>query len=541
MTRTLRKAFGWGSLSLVVLASGPLSVHRSLEARRQAPTQTLRSRITLVPVDVRVMDRDRRAVTDLTEDDFTILEDGVAQTISLFERPVPQALDANDGRTKQRRVFLVYLYYTWLPRADQFGFTAAVAHFIRERLQPGDLVGITAFGHATDLSADHEAVAQVIERLRAFQESIDRGPDRVKKERALSAIRSRPMPADLQAEFEAVFRVSSASGRNVPTVRSQRVGEVLRQVEDNIAARYWRTTPTGDGITLGSIIGTTTHRLLSLFSAVQYLRYTEGEKHLIHFGGIGVPTVKDDHNIARLASDARVAIHVVDPRSASPRTGVNLEGSMSSRHIADLTGGSTSFAEWPDPALRRIDAMTRAGYLLAYYPVNPTLDGRHRRLTVTVRRPRGATVHYRRSYLAQDDSVPYDHRAIIVQDRIMAAAEYGGQIDDLKVSFTAMAKGSSVAIDARIDAAQISFEEVDGHRVGRLETATFCTSARERLVGELWQTLDLKLSPVGHTQALAQGLRHTAAVPVTARSGFCKVVVYDYPSDRTGSAIVRLR
>src|SRR5688572_28546868 len=35
---------------------------------------TFRSTVTLVPVDVRVLDRDGRAITDLTQNDFTLFE-----------------------------------------------------------------------------------------------------------------------------------------------------------------------------------------------------------------------------------------------------------------------------------------------------------------------------------------------------------------------------------------------------------------------------------------------------------------------------------
>ncbi|MEX2662867.1 MAG: hypothetical protein WD227_13130 [Vicinamibacterales bacterium] len=43
-----------------------------------------RGRVALVPVDVRVLDRQGRPVADLRQADFTILEDGVPQTIGHF-------------------------------------------------------------------------------------------------------------------------------------------------------------------------------------------------------------------------------------------------------------------------------------------------------------------------------------------------------------------------------------------------------------------------------------------------------------------------
>ena len=51
---------------------------------QQAPP-TIRSRTTLVPIDVRVVDASANPITDLKRDDFVIEEDGVRQDIKLFE------------------------------------------------------------------------------------------------------------------------------------------------------------------------------------------------------------------------------------------------------------------------------------------------------------------------------------------------------------------------------------------------------------------------------------------------------------------------
>jgi VWFA-related protein len=511
-----------------------------LEAQQER--QVLRSRTVLVPVDVRVLDRHGKPVTDLTQDDFTIVEDGVPQTLSMFERRAAPLTTAKGGRPEQRRVFLIHLWYRWMPFADQYqyGLTDAVTRFVRERLQPGDLVAVAGFGHATALSAEHEEIAQVIGRLYALQKSIDRGPQRIERVREMYRYMRGPVPAEVQAQLEAIFRIPSETARTVPMAFNEEGRGLMTQIEEGLAEDYWRSGGRSS-ITLKTNLDHKRSWFLNLFSAIQHLRYIEGEKHLIHVGRVMLPRVEHDQSLARLASDARVAIHVISPDGGTPGFGVHLEGRMSSRQTAELTGGTASFAEWPERALARIDEATRSGYLLGYYPTNPALDGRHRKLTVTVKRPRGATVQYRRSYLAQDDSVPYDHRQFVVQDRIMAAGEYGGTLDDVKVELTAAATSGAVSLEARIDAARVSFEQMDDRRVTALEVAFFCGDRRERIVGELWQTVDLKLQEATYQQALQDGLTHTARVPVTAPAQTCKVVVYDYPSDRTGSAVVRVR
>src|SRR5207248_7001612 len=56
-----------------------------LLASVQAQEPTFTSNTSLVVIDVNVKDRSGNAVPDLKKSDFTILEDGKPQTISVFE------------------------------------------------------------------------------------------------------------------------------------------------------------------------------------------------------------------------------------------------------------------------------------------------------------------------------------------------------------------------------------------------------------------------------------------------------------------------
>jgi hypothetical protein len=88
---------------------------------QQAPPQ-FRTWTTLVPVDVRVLDRNGKPITDLTQADFTVFEDGVPQTISHFARQplvatkpevgparLPRNTRSLDAEPANRRVFLLLL------------------------------------------------------------------------------------------------------------------------------------------------------------------------------------------------------------------------------------------------------------------------------------------------------------------------------------------------------------------------------------------------------------------------------------------------
>src|SRR3954469_609718 len=87
-------------------------------AQAQAPQPTFKSTVDLVPVDVNVIDKSGRPVSDLAADDFTLTVDGKprrivsAQFVSVsrtIETPPPQPLEynSNAGAAGGRLVMLV--------------------------------------------------------------------------------------------------------------------------------------------------------------------------------------------------------------------------------------------------------------------------------------------------------------------------------------------------------------------------------------------------------------------------------------------------
>ncbi len=114
----------------------------------------------------------------------------------------------------------------------------------------------------------------------------------------------------------------------------------------------------------------------NLQAAIAYMRRLEGEKHLIYMSpggatlglcdgrpcpptpsGLHLPRTEDYTEIATTAADARVAIDVI----------AGVDGALENRLMRSLseeTGGVASIGEYSQPALARIDATSRTGYLL---------------------------------------------------------------------------------------------------------------------------------------------------------------------------------
>ncbi len=96
-------------------------------------------------------------------------------------------------------------------------------------------------------------------------------------------------------------------------------------------------------------------------------------------------------------------------------------------------------------------------------------------------------------------------------------------------------------VEVTIDASQLAFMTKDGLHTGRLELQAYCGDAKENIVGEFGERLDLEANDATHAQWLQYGIRRVLRVPVMETPKYVKVVVYDYGSDRAGSFMLTVK
>ena len=291
--------------------------------------------------------------------------------------------------------------------------------------------------------------------------------------------------------------------------------------------------------------GLETANLERIFAGIEFMRYLAGEKHLVLLTERNFTLLRREYDkaISAMANDAGVTIDTV-------QTG-GLRGDMdhsSLKEIAALTGGISSVFRYPREFVDQLHALTSFKYVLAYHPSNPARDGRYRKVDVKVNR-RDVTVLFRHGYYASDVLVPSDRRAFVVYRRILAAGQTGDSITDIglsvKPSYQAPQKGVTVPVQATIagtiDAARIAFTKVADRYKGALDLAAFCSDAKETLLGEAWQKIDLNLTEATYRRIMREGIPYSIRVPVKAEPRWSKVVVYDYASDLLGSLAVQVR
>jgi VWFA-related protein len=595
---TLQKTAVLSMLAALAVAAHPaLSAH---DGQQQQQVPVFRSAITLVPIDVRVVDKSGRPITDLKQEEFTVTEDDVKQEIRHLSlqtfapaEPAPGAKlqlkeDAISFEPQSNRIFLIVLGRGKLQEPSRA--IDALLRFVREKLLPQDQLAIFAYNRATTFTTDHEQIARVIERFRKDHEQIDYEIELQMS--GLAAIYgAKLIPRSLQGRIDRMFEGSGllASQRVDPGAAAdkrisadsmrQSDAQIQKQVEEMKAETsalagvpnltLWSeldeiSTQMFSDLSLEAFVAVTAQTLQDLgniYAGVNYLKHFEGEKHLVFFTerGLTMPRLEEDQALAAAANDARVALDTIETGGlytdapSVGATGVDgiggaPEGAWNRtfafkvlRNISEFTGGVSSIAEDGMKAIDRINDVTRATYVLGYYPTNSKWDGAYRKVEIKVSRP-GATVYYRHGYYGRKELFAFNRREFITNSRVRAAAGFRREITDIRVKLNAaIAKATSgsgyeLNLLANIDPSKLAFTFVEGVHVGRITIGLFFFDDKDRPLGNGVQSADLKLKDADYKKIVASGIPYGVTVPINPGVRRVRAVVYDFKADLIGSA-----
>jgi len=603
------------------------------QTQQPGPPGTIRVRVRLIPVDVIVTDEHDKPVADLKREDFQVFENGRRQEVRHFSlqtftaeppspgrRLMPGEVPALEIAPQPARTFLILMgrgrHQTPLKAVD------ALIRFVRNDLLPQDRVAVFAYNCATDFTTDHERIVQVLERYKKSNDKIESWLE--SRLRGLAAVYGiKEIPKSFQAEIDKIFQSTELLAyRQVPAGRMTEKGTIVRDWDkaadlllrdsDKAAETDIRTgiidpdaeDPDPGWLLLLSLIrfdsidadfvtislpfdeyapkvATSFQDLQNLYTCIEYLRYMEGEKHLIFFSGDGLlfsnGNEMNEQGIVSMANDARVTIQAfqtggtfADPEIV-PTKGILLltqpRGSTSPlppppptisprnwsqafmlsvlQSVSKLTGGYATIGQDIGKALDRLNEITRVEYLLGYYPQDDRWDGKYRQIQVKVNRP-GTKVFFRHGYYARDTLRPYDREEFLSYSRISAAGGYESDIGDIPFKVTtAKAKdaggAAQIKVDLQIDAEKVGFKMVGERHLGRLRIAIFYADASGKHLGDNWTTMNMDMPEGSYQRLLQSGIQFSALVPQKTANQILKVIIYDTWNDKVGSKLVKTR
>jgi hypothetical protein len=464
-----------------------------------------------------------------------------------------------------RRTFVLVLGASRLLKPDE-AYDAAIT-FVTEKLLPQDAVSVMAFDRATPFTTDHEAVAKVIARFKKEQQDLlwevreyyarSRVPYRglrtlqdIELDLALppgTPALPQKMLADIDRKlFEGVFPTSSLhsvadmllgmdlapeaprDGQIVRAPAGKRPYQLQYKFEEMLEALKGRGATLPDAVMQSSP--------LRLFAGIEHLRFMDGEKHLVFFGGS--PRLARDGDLAELfaarANDARVIVDYIWSNQCQP-----------CRDLVDATGGFYSTVDSAAGALVKLDQRTRTSYLIGYEPSNPVMDDRYRRVRVEVNRP-NVTVLYRDGYFASEELAPGDLKEKVARTRADTALASDANATGIGVRAAVVpeqfSEGSrTVRVDLILDMSTVAFETDGDARVGELHVAVYLGDAKEKVIGELKERWTLRAGASTLVAWRRDGMDRSVRLAARELPKYVKVVVYDPLSDRTGSISVKLK
>jgi len=580
---------------------------------QQQLEEPIRVRVALVPVDVIVIDKNGNPILDLNKNDFEILENGKLQTIDYF------SLESYEGKTAEKNtqsstadVFMsnppnrIFLILFGRGHQTEFHFLERLSDFIEKDLLPTDQLAIMAYNRTTGFTTDHTALVDVLREFNGIQKEIERTLElRRKYTTPFYSIVNR-IPLSLQRKIDTVFNSSEIPSRRILADKAIVTEKQLQAASHDVLindqmielAHFLRETSierfnpirntsrfTSDGSLPKDIVfsefiesrARSEEDISNLFSAIEYLRFVKGEKHLLFFSpeGLFLPRRETGDSIASLASDSRVRIHsfgtagtrsMVDPGldqgayqgvyetvglgGVERSSNYSVQGSFAIRSIgllSNLSGGLSFLRDDPINSLRTINQATKSYYLLGYNPeVVTDNDSGFRRIEARVKR-KDVDVYHRNGYYLRPDQEPVDLARFRIYARTVAAARYTDLVRDftaeLDLSDSVFKPGSTettTAIRMHFDEKMV-MKSGDNY-TGQLVWTSFFLNDKQELKSQSWDTVRISLTKEQVSQLSRKGIFFHKEFKVShnLENGWIKVIIYDPLGDRLSSLVKKI-
>jgi VWFA-related protein len=558
-------------------------------------TQDEKVRITtnLAQVDVVVMDKDGRQVTDLRPEEFELSEDGKRQPITNFSyisnpgspasatlqpatAPSTTAKPADNIsvppaqlRPEQVRRTIAFLVDDLGVSFESMAYVRkALRDFVDTQMQPGDLLAIlrtSGSGALQQFTTDKRVLYAAIDNIRW----LPRGRGDVTAFGNISAtdnvstdVLTRELMQDMQA-----FRAQSLSIGTIGTLNL-----LLRSLADKpgrktvvLFSENFRVT---DYNNQRSEVLVAEMRKLADYSnrasAVVYTVDTSGLQSLnttaseSPSGAQVVPQLSAGGGAGAPPSGTRAAA-LAGAGDRSPEASLRALGNMADsarvsyfesqgvlKYLADLTGGiSIRNTNNITGGIDRIMEDQKGFYLIGYRPDESTIDpqtGQRRllKISVKVKRP-GLKVRSRSGFYGlTDEERTVERRTREQQLQAALSSPFAG---DVRVRLTSLfgdeqGAGSFVRAMVYVDARDLKFsEEADGTHKATIDIVVLTLDSAGRVVDQASRTETVSAKGETYKRMLQQGLTYVLNVPVKQAGAYqVRVAVRDGASEKLGSA-----
>jgi VWFA-related protein len=484
----------------------------------------------LVEVDVVVKGKSG-PIANLTQDDFTILDQGKRQKIAAFAvrtrqsellAPPSGLLPSKPGAVSNRAngtsttVFLFDSLNTadqtlGVPSSPQAAMRLAALKYLKAA-QKGDQYAVYTLAKSIRVvegfTDDVPRVTQAVERLRA-EHSPDQGADDFGDEILAQMLDLHDATANAMQK-NAIKEMEDAALKNRALITAQALESIARHLQ-GIPGRkklVW---------------------LSSSFPAVRTEQRTHNGMLTIEHQEFG----REIDHAVRALNDANVAIYPIDPRDPY-NAGLGAEGIDTMNILAEGTGGK-AFYNLGDiaNAIQAAVEDSEITYALGFYPQNVKLDGSYHKLSVEVAK-NGVEVRARKGYYASESKPPGEKERKKSIDEIL-----DNPLDATGIGLTALAEavnGKPGVYDLTLtfDLSGIHMERQGDRWVASMDFITYFPAAKKPNGDQ--QVLKISLSEQRLRESLTKGYTlHRAWDAPAVHKGDLRLVVQDRATGAAGS------
>lgn len=488
------------AVALALLIAGSIGT-AAQQAPPPEPPPVFRVQVDAIELDAFVTDAQGNPVTDLTADDFEVLEDGRPQAITSFslinipidrlERPLfsPRAIEP-DVRTNTGAEGRVYVIAVDEVSPQLVARTRLfLRRFIEQHFAANDIAALVYVGRGR--SSDTQDFTSNSRLLLNAVDKVSGG-----------------FPADMPVPAAPV------AGLTPPTPGTGETEHMLRN-----RMRSLRELTEFMGRMRGrrkALLYFTNSLGVDVFNALDYN------------GGTQSTALEDLHGAITAATRGNVSIYPIDPAGLTPSGDITdevapapsgtagLSRIQDLRALAESTGGFALVnSNSVDEAFTRIVRENSTYYVLGFTSTNDRRDGRFRRVQVQVKRP-GLIVRARNGYLApmrpaaNVTTAARDANAVPPAVSDALGSPIAVPTVPMRV-FVAPYKGAdrqaNVAIAIEMDAGALGLVEANGAYTAELAVATTAVASGGKVIPGQRHQARLALRPDTYERTKAGGIR----------------------------------
>jgi VWFA-related protein len=493
-----------------------------------------------------VVARDTRTgeiVRGLKASDFHVWENGRPQHISSFDfqsvemaRPLNEATvsglaagpDTSAGKAvvvaspddlRNHRLIVMFFDLTSMQPEDLDRCVDAARDFLRDKLQPADLVALVSLGNTLTVDQDFTANRQaLIGEVGKYNGTEDQGF-------AEGATANSNQEEDTTAYTPDESEYNDVNtDRELFAIRS--VAQSLEKIPEKKSMLYFSGGIQRDGIENEASLRAATNAAVRANMSI-YSVDTRGLQAISPLGDASTGSLRGN-----AAYNGSAMINNMNANAATQEVMDTLSRDTGGKAFFD----SNDFA----PAFAQVQHDTSAYYAIGYRSTDPARDGKYRRLTIKVDRP-GIKLEYRQGYYA-----PADFRHSGREDRERELEEQ--LASDLPATDIAVYMDASyfllnesryfVPVSLLVPGSQIPFVSGGDKDKATLDIIGQVIDEVKRPIGEVRQTIKLDLDP--SLKARQKNIEYTTSFNLPPGKYEMKFVVRENQTGRMGSFIAAI-